>query len=40
LQLFDIFSQEIASIISSRKEMPPEDIVSLQVVSSFLFLFF
>ena len=31
LQLFDIFSREIASIISGRKEMPPEDIVSLQV---------
>jgi hypothetical protein len=31
LQLFDIFSREIASIISGRKDMPPEDIVSLQV---------
>ena len=31
LQLFDIFSREISSIISGRKEMPPEDIVSLQV---------
>lgn len=31
IQLFDIFSQEIATIISGRKDMPPEDIVSLQV---------
>lgn len=31
IQLFDIFSQEIASIITAKKDMPPEDIVSLQV---------
>ena len=32
LQLFDIFSKEIEYIISDRRDMPPEDIVSLQVV--------
>ena len=37
LQLFDIFSQEISSIISGRKEMPPEDIVSLQVNNKIFF---
>ena len=37
IQLFDIFSQEIASIITAKKDMPPEDIVSLQV-SKYLFL--
>merc|ERR1719210_2638835 len=31
IQLFDIFSQEIAAIITGKKDMPPEDIVSLQV---------
>merc|ERR1712029_111463 len=31
LQLFDIFSREIEYIISDRRDMPPEDIVSLQV---------
>jgi len=31
LQLFDIFSKEIEYIISDRRDMPPEDIVSLQV---------
>jgi vacuolar protein sorting-associated protein 35 len=32
IQLFDVFSEEIASIISGREDnMPPEDIVSLQV---------
>jgi len=31
IQLFDIFSEEISSIIRSRPDMPPEDIVSLQV---------
>lgn len=38
LQLFDIFSQEISSIISGRKEMPPEDIVSLQVIYQITFV--
>ena len=31
VQLFDIFSKEIANIITAKKDMPPEDIVSLQV---------
>merc|ERR1719225_1880846 len=31
IQLFDIFSKEIAAIITGKKDMPPEDIVSLQV---------
>jgi len=31
IQLFDIFSNEITTIIRSRAEMPPEDIVSLEV---------
>ena len=31
IQLFDIFSREIEYIISDRRDMPPEDIVSLQV---------
>ena len=31
IQLFDIFSKEIEYIISDRRDMPPEDIVSLQV---------
>ena len=31
IQLFDVFSQEIANIITAKKDMPPEDIVSLQV---------
>jgi len=31
IQLFDVFSQEIANIIRAKKEMPAEDIVSLQV---------
>jgi len=31
LKLFDIFSREIEYIISDRRDMPPEDIVSLQV---------
>jgi hypothetical protein len=39
LQLFDIFSQEISSIISGRKEMPPEDIVSLQVNTKTIFFY-
>lgn len=31
IQLFDIFSQQISLIIQNRPDMPPEDIVSLQV---------
>ncbi|XP_023337734.1 vacuolar protein sorting-associated protein 35 isoform X1 [Eurytemora carolleeae] len=31
IKLFDIFSNEITSIIRSRTDMPPEDIVSLEV---------
>ncbi|WAR11383.1 VPS35-like protein [Mya arenaria] len=31
IQLFDIFSQQISQVIQNRQEMPPEDIVSLQV---------
>ena len=31
IQLFDVFSKEIANIITAKKDMPPEDIVSLQV---------
>merc|ERR1711860_161969 len=32
IQLFDVFSQEIANIITAKRDMiPPEDIVSLQV---------
>ncbi|KAL3860250.1 hypothetical protein ACJMK2_010400 [Sinanodonta woodiana] len=31
IQLFDIFSQQIAQIIQNRPDMPPDDIVSLQV---------
>lgn len=31
IQLFDIFSNEISAIIKGKKDMPPEDIVSLQV---------
>ena len=31
IQLFNIFSDEISSIIRGRPEMPPEDIVSLEV---------
>ena len=31
IQLFNIFSQEISSIIKARPDMPPEDIVSLEV---------
>uniref|UniRef100_A0A8C4QFR8 Vacuolar protein sorting-associated protein 35 n=1 Tax=Eptatretus burgeri TaxID=7764 RepID=A0A8C4QFR8_EPTBU len=31
IRLFDIFSQQVASVIQSRKDMPTEDIVSLQV---------
>ncbi|KAL1115285.1 hypothetical protein AAG570_007316 [Ranatra chinensis] len=30
-QLFDIFSDQVSSIIQCRTDMPPEDIVSLQV---------
>ncbi|XP_013409707.1 vacuolar protein sorting-associated protein 35-like, partial [Lingula anatina] len=31
IQLFDIFSQQISQVIQNRPDMPPEDIVSLQV---------
>ncbi|KAG1700050.1 Vacuolar protein sorting-associated protein 35 [Nymphon striatum] len=31
IELFDIFSEQVSQIIQSRQEMPPEDIVSLQV---------
>ncbi len=31
IQLFDVFSEEIAAIINGREGMPPEDIVALQV---------
>eukprot|EP00094_Tigriopus_californicus_P003870 TCALIF_03725-PA protein Name:"Similar to Vps35 Vacuolar protein sorting-associated protein 35 (Mus musculus)" AED:0.12 eAED:0.12 QI:124/0.92/0.85/1/0.92/0.92/14/130/936 len=31
IKLFEIFSQEISAIISGREDIPPEDIVSLQV---------
>uniref|UniRef100_A0A673JB47 Vacuolar protein sorting-associated protein 35 n=1 Tax=Sinocyclocheilus rhinocerous TaxID=307959 RepID=A0A673JB47_9TELE len=31
IKLFDIFSQQVATVIQSRQDMPSEDIVSLQV---------
>ncbi|KAG7267128.1 hypothetical protein CRUP_021778 [Coryphaenoides rupestris] len=31
IKLFDIFSQQVATVIQSRKDMPSEDVVSLQV---------
>ncbi|XP_023678494.2 vacuolar protein sorting-associated protein 35-like [Paramormyrops kingsleyae] len=31
IKLFDVFSQQVASVIQSRQEMPSEDVVSLQV---------
>ncbi|PSN52606.1 hypothetical protein C0J52_19567 [Blattella germanica] len=31
VRLFDVFSDQVATIIQSRQDMPPEDIVSLQV---------
>nr|AAB18153.1 MEM3 [Mus musculus] len=31
LKLFDIFSQQVATVIQSRRDMPSEDVVSLQV---------
>ncbi|XP_052274611.1 vacuolar protein sorting-associated protein 35-like isoform X3 [Dreissena polymorpha] len=31
IQLFDIFSQQISQVIQNRSDMPPEDIVALQV---------
>lgn len=31
IKLFDIFSEQVAQIIQSRQDMPPEDCVSLQV---------
>ena len=32
IELFQIFSDEISSIIKARPDMPPEDIVSLEVI--------
>ena len=34
IELFQIFSDEISSIIKARPDMPPEDIVSLEVMST------
>lgn len=31
IKLFDIFSDQVAQVIQSRQDMPPEDIVALQV---------
>ncbi|XP_046737836.1 vacuolar protein sorting-associated protein 35 isoform X3 [Diprion similis] len=31
VKLFDVFSDQVATIIQTRQDMPPEDIVSLQV---------
>ncbi|XP_044735777.1 vacuolar protein sorting-associated protein 35 isoform X2 [Chrysoperla carnea] len=31
VQLFEVFSDQVATIIQTRQDMPPEDIVSLQV---------
>ncbi|VDK25829.1 unnamed protein product [Anisakis simplex] len=31
LPLFDIFSKQVESVVASREEMPPADIVDLQV---------
>nr|XP_033333827.1 vacuolar protein sorting-associated protein 35 isoform X4 [Megalopta genalis] len=31
VKLFDVFSDQIATIIQTRQDMPPEDVVSLQV---------
>jgi len=31
VRLFDVFSDQVATIIQSRQDMPPEDIVALQV---------
>ncbi|XP_061321106.1 vacuolar protein sorting-associated protein 35-like isoform X3 [Pezoporus flaviventris] len=31
IRLFDIFSQQVATVIQSRQDMPSEDVVSLQV---------
>uniref|UniRef100_A0A8C9Z4M6 VPS35 retromer complex component n=1 Tax=Sander lucioperca TaxID=283035 RepID=A0A8C9Z4M6_SANLU len=31
IKLFDIFSQQVATVIQSRQDMPSEDVVSLQV---------
>ncbi|KAJ1527070.1 hypothetical protein ONE63_008611 [Megalurothrips usitatus] len=31
VKLFDIFSEQVASVIQSRQDMPPEDMVSLEV---------
>ena len=31
IKLFTIFSEQVAKVIQTREEMPPEDVVSLQV---------
>ena len=31
IKLFSIFSEQVAKVIQTREEMPPEDVVSLQV---------
>lgn len=31
VKLFDIFSEQVATVIQSRQDMPPEDMVSLEV---------
>ena len=31
IQLFNIFSEEISAVIKARPDLPPEDIVSLEV---------
>lgn len=31
VQLFDVFSEQVAQIVGARQDMPPEDVVSLQV---------
>lgn len=31
MQLFEVFSDQVASIIANRQHLPPEDMVALQV---------
>lgn len=31
VQLFEVFSDQVASIIANRQDLPPEDMVSLQL---------
>lgn len=31
MQLFDIFSKQAGQVVASRQDMPPEDVVALQV---------